>query len=54
VPEKTRYIDFTKVGVMLDCFDCNGARLLNGIKVSAEEAAQQELALFVSSMMISP
>lgn len=54
VPEKTRYIDFTKVGVMLDCFDCNGVRLLNNVKVSAEEAAEQDLALFVSSMMISP
>jgi hypothetical protein len=54
VPEKTRYIDFTKVGILLDCFDCAGSELLNQVKVSAEEATQQELAFFVSSMMIFP
>jgi hypothetical protein len=53
VPEKTRYIDFTRVGVMLDCFDCRGSSLLDAAKVSAADAADHELALFVSCIMIS-
>lgn len=54
VPEKTKYIDFTGLGIMLGCFNCNGASLLDAAKVSAEEATRQELALYVSCIMISP
>lgn len=54
VPEKTRYIDFKKVGVMLDCFDCYTSQVLNTEKVSAAAAADKDLALYVSCIMISP
>jgi hypothetical protein len=53
-PEKTRNIDFKKVGIMLDCFNCSDASLLNKEKVSAEEAADQGLAVYISCVMISP
>ncbi|MBC7948060.1 MAG: hypothetical protein H7Y42_09300 [Chitinophagaceae bacterium] len=54
VPEKTRYIDFTKIGVMMDCFDCGTSDLLKAPKVSALDAADSNLALYVSCIMISP
>jgi general stress protein 26 len=54
VPEKTRYVDFTKLGVMLDCFDCHGSPMLNTEKVSAADAADHDLSLYVSCLMIRP
>lgn len=54
VPEKTRYIDYTKIGIILGCFECNNSLLLNTAKVSAADAAEYNLALYVSCMMIKP
>jgi hypothetical protein len=53
-PEKTRNIDFRKVGIMLDCFNCNGSPMMNKLKVSASDAVDNGLALHVSYIMISP
>lgn len=54
VPEKTRYIDFKTMGVLLDCFDCYNSPVLNTEKVSAATAADKDLSLYVSCIMISP
>lgn len=54
VPEKTRYIDFTKIGVMLGCFECNASGLLDSAKISAADAVDYDLALYVSCIMIKP
>lgn len=54
VPEKTRYVDFKNIGVMLDCFDCYSSPVLKKEKVSAIEAADMELSLYVSCIMIHP
>jgi hypothetical protein len=53
-PQKTRNIDFKKVGIMLECFNCNGSPLLNRTKVSASDAVDNGLAMYVSFIMISP
>jgi len=53
-PQKTRNIDFKKVGVMLDCFNCNGSPLLNKAKVSASDAVNNGLAMHIAFIMISP
>jgi hypothetical protein len=39
VPEKTKYVDFIKVGVILGCFECNNSLLLDSVKVSADDTA---------------
>ncbi|HEY6503627.1 MAG TPA: hypothetical protein VIZ28_06590 [Chitinophagaceae bacterium] len=53
-PVNTKYIDFKRVGIVLGCFDCSGSPLLQTEKVSAEEAADLDLALYVSCVMIRP
>jgi hypothetical protein len=53
-PQNTRYIDFKRIGVMLDCFDCTASILMNNEKVSAQEAADLDLAIYVSCIMIRP
>jgi hypothetical protein len=52
-PVKTGNIDFKKIGIMLNCFNCNGPVLLNKQKVSAADAVDNSLALYVSYIMIS-
>jgi hypothetical protein len=54
VPEKAGNIDFRKTGVMLGCTDCNGYGLLNRNKVSAVDALQYNLALYIFYIMIAP
>lgn len=53
-PRNTKYIDFKRIGIVLDCFDCTGSSLLNSDKVSAMDATDLDLALYVSSIMIRP
>ena len=54
-PKNTsRYIDFKRIGVMLDCFDCTASILMSKEKVSAAEAADLDLAIYVSCIMIRP
>jgi hypothetical protein len=54
VPEKAGNIDFRKTGVMLGCTDCNGYGLLNRTKISAADALQYNLALYIFYIMIAP
>jgi hypothetical protein len=54
VPEKAGNINFRKTGVMLGCTDCNGYGLLNRTKVSAMDALQYNLALYIFYIMLSP
>lgn len=51
-PVKTGNIDFKKIGIVLNCFNCNGPVLLNKPKVSATDAVDNSLALYVSYIMI--
>jgi len=53
-PVNTRNIDFKRIGIRLDCFDCNDEMLLNREKVSAAEVVERGLAIHVSSIMIAP
>ncbi|MEI9809007.1 MAG: hypothetical protein WDO16_14740 [Bacteroidota bacterium] len=53
-PQNTKYIDFKKIGVVLDCFDCTASILLNKEKVSAKEAVDLDLAIYVSCVMLRP
>ena len=53
-PVNTRYIDFKRIGIMLDCFDCTASILMSKEKVSAKEAADLDLAIYVSCIMIKP
>ncbi|MBL7741361.1 MAG: hypothetical protein JNK14_19205 [Chitinophagaceae bacterium] len=54
VPEKTRYVDFKNIGVMFDCFDCYSSPVLKKEKVSALDAADMDLAIYISCIMIRP
>ena len=53
-PENTRYLDFKRIGVVLDCFDCTASILLSHEEVSAKEATDLDLAIYVSCIMIRP
>jgi hypothetical protein len=52
-PENTGTLDFKKIGVMLSCFD-NYSPLLSKKLVSAAEAAEQGLSVYVAYVMVSP
>jgi hypothetical protein len=52
-PEKSGEIDFKKTGIMLNCLACNGSALMNRTKVSAEDAVENSLPLYVFNIMIS-
>ena len=53
-PKNTGKINFKRIGVRLTCFNCTGSGIMNRFEVSAEDAIQNNLALHVSSIMISP
>ena len=53
-PQKTGNIDFKKISIVLNCFNCNGSVLLNKPEVSAADAVDNSLALNVFYIMISP
>ncbi|MDP4264011.1 MAG: hypothetical protein Q8941_15895 [Bacteroidota bacterium] len=53
-PKNTGKINFKRMGVRLTCFNCTGSRVMNQPEVSAETAVDNNLAIHVSSIMISP
>lgn len=53
-PRNTGNINFKKIGVRLTCFNCVGSAVMNQPQVSAETAVDNNLAIHVSSIMISP
>ncbi len=52
-PKKTGELDFGKTGVMLTCFDIHSPFLTN-TTVSAQEAVEKGLAMYVGYVMIAP
>jgi hypothetical protein len=52
-PGKNGELDFTKTGIMLSSFD-NHSPLLSKQKVSAAEAIQNGLSIYVAYVMVSP
>ncbi len=53
-PQKTGTIDFKKTGIMLGCLDCSDSKLLEKIKVSASNAVDHNLSLYIFYIMIAP
>lgn len=54
VPEKKGNIDFKRTGIVLGCFNCNGAPVLKTEKVSAEAAIAAGLQLYIVSIVLLP
>lgn len=54
VPEKKGNIDFRKTGIVLGCLNCNGAPLLKKEKISAEEAVNERLQMYILSIVLIP
>lgn len=54
VPEKKANIDFKKTGIVLECFNCNDVSLLKTEKVSAQEANDEGLQLYIVSIILLP
>lgn len=54
VPEKKGHIDFSKTGITLGCFNCNGHPLLKKEKISAEAALKEGLQLYILSIVLLP
>lgn len=54
VPEKKGNIDFSKTGVVLGCFNCNGTQLIRTEKISAEAAIAAGLQLYIISIVLIP
>ena len=52
-PERNGTINFKKTGVMLGCVNCSGSKLLSNQKISAIDALQNNLPLFVYYIMIT-
>lgn len=53
-PKKTGNIDFKKIGIVLNCFNCNGSTVLDKPDVSAADAVDNNLALNIFYIMINP
>ena len=53
-PIRTGNIDFKKTGVMLGCLDCSDSKLLEKTKVSAANAVDKNLYLYIFYIMIRP
>jgi hypothetical protein len=53
-PESKGDIDFKKVGITLGCFDCSSSQLLDQKKISASDAVDRGLAIYVVYIMIMP
>lgn len=54
VPQKKGEIDFSNIGIVLDCINCEGAPLLNKNIVNANEAFDQSLRLHVGMIILFP
>jgi hypothetical protein len=53
-PKRTGNLDFKKTGVMLGCLDCSDSKLLEKTKISAANAVDKNLYLYVFYIMIRP
>lgn len=53
-PKNTGKINFKRIGIKLTCFNCPGSRIMDQSEVSAEDAVNNNLALHVSAIMLSP
>ena len=53
-PRVTGSINFKWIGIGFNCFNCDRAVLLNKQKVSASDAVNNNLAMHISCIMISP
>jgi hypothetical protein len=53
-PDSKGNIDFKKVGITLGCFDCSSSQLLDMKKVSAIDAIERGLSMYVVYIMIIP
>jgi hypothetical protein len=53
-PKVTGNINFKWIGIGLNCFNCDRSGVMNKLKVSAADAVNNNLALHVSYIMISP
>ncbi|HET6993723.1 MAG TPA: hypothetical protein VFI06_02020 [Chitinophagaceae bacterium] len=53
-PKVTGSINFKWIGIGLNCFNCERSSLMNKQKVSASDAVNNNLAMHVSCIMISP
>lgn len=54
VPEKKGDIDFKRTGILLGCFNCNNSSTVQTEKVSAENALNNNLQLYVLSVILVP
>jgi hypothetical protein len=54
LPQRKGEVDFTKVGVVLDCINCDGSSLLDKKTISATEAVDNNLRLHVAMIMLMP
>lgn len=54
VPEKKGNIDFKRTGIVLECFNCNNTSFLKADKVSAQEANDEGLQLYIVSIILLP
>ncbi|MET0393256.1 MAG: hypothetical protein ABW019_08950 [Chitinophagaceae bacterium] len=53
-PEKKGNIDFSKTGIVLGCFNCQGSPLIRTEKISAESAIAAGLQLYIVSIVLLP
>jgi hypothetical protein len=53
-PKHTGTIDFKKTGVMLGCLDCSDSKLLEKTKISAANAVDKNLYVYIFYIMIRP
>jgi hypothetical protein len=53
-PKVTGNVNFKRIGIGLNCFNCERSVLMDKTKVSALDAVNNNLALHVSCIMISP
>jgi hypothetical protein len=52
-PANSGEIDFKKTGIVLNCLNCNGSSLITRLKISAEDAVDNNLPLSVYYIIIS-
>ena len=53
-PDNSGKIDFKKIGLTLGCFDCGRSALLDKVKISAVDALNNSLTLYVVYITIKP
>lgn len=54
VPEKKGNIDFKQTGLTLGCFNCSGSPLMKKEKISAQNALDNGLQLYITSLLLMP